>query len=525
MWLNATRKPFDKLAPPRDTWLWDRLVASNCQYSWSRKLRVQENIDVLTDYTGLLSAVVIPTNATNHSAYATLTPEADYCRRLLGLPLDGVSVQINDVWIPQAELRCHLLLHAGTNVPHPVRAGGPGLGGPMWTWRPYRLQIPNNFQFRNRAGERRVAQALWELLQAETGENPSAGGDGYITIPVLTLPLPLLLLLLSGAWRDIILLYRWPEVPTLPQVRQLRLEAWAAIVNGRNEEVDVCRPLLASDLKRCANFLRQNSKRLLEHDDEEHVTEFQLRDCLAILDGASRNLDRAFVTAKSSQNTFYDVSRLWAAFQVCSCLRDQQRMFKDTIQRALEFCFPPSLLAGVDVCLSTTRLPSKSTLQRSSLFIDAALMLTHRSLQKQADCIRVGWADASPQGGKDWLIIAFDCIDRSKIVELAVASNRLALHGADLDDEEAVTLSNLIVSSVDHHTLPPTHVPNLKSDLSSKVSLATHQLFTEFGWELVPTILGSFRSFCTDMGTELKMSSFAGFRLQDHMPWWFHPSL
>ena len=160
-----------------------------------------------------------------------------------------------------------------------------------------------------------------------------------------------------------------------------------------------------------------------------------------------------------------------------------------------------------------------------SLFVDAALMLTHRSLQGHAGCIRVGWADSSPQGGKDWLIVAFDEIESSKVVEVAAASNRLALLGDSLADDEAVRLSKVVVSSMQHHTLPPTHVPNLKSDLSSKISLATHQFLAEFGWGLLPTILASFKCFCTDMGTELGMVSFAGFRLKDHIPWWFHHSL
>ena len=191
----------------------------------------------------------------------------------------------------------------------------------MWVWMPYRLRVPGEMLFRNRAGATMTRQQLWALLAGELGESPdSLSGDA--TLPVLTLPLPLYLLLARGDWRDIVLLSRWERVVQLPALSCLPdWHEWAAGATGLNEEVNANAPVSAADLQRCPSFLRSQALRILKDDDEDGMLEFQLKDCLCILDMARRKMDDAYVSVKASSQTRYDVSKLWLAFQVCSCLR------------------------------------------------------------------------------------------------------------------------------------------------------------------------------------------------------------
>ena len=124
------------------------------------------------------------------------------------------------------------------------------------------------------------------------------------------------------------------------------------------------------------------------------------------------------------------------------------------------------------------------------------------------------------QGGYDWLIIVVDTIKSSSLLQVLAAANQLSACRTTGLEQWVLDLSKVLANAVERQTLPPTHIPSRKSDLASKVSLCVHQFVLEYGRTQLPSLLSSFQCWCTDMGTEVGISSFRGFCLTDHLPTW-----
>jgi len=163
---------------------------------------------------------------------------------------------------------------------------------------------------------------------------------------------------------------------------------------------------------------------------------------------------------------------------------------------------------------------------------------------------RYGWADSSPQGGRDWLLSKVSVIPAN--VDLcglhdaarAVASRSgspAAISDSDSDgssedvqsDGENRNLANCdfdqrqlcfqkLQAGLSEHVFPPVALGLRQSDLAHKCAAFVHCV----ALEVSPTrgdleeALGSVVSFTTDMGTELGMSGFRLGNLSGLLPEW-----
>ena len=146
-----------------------------------------------------------------------------------------------------------------------------------------------------------------------------------------------------------------------------------------------------------------------------------------------------------------------------------------------------------------------------------------------ADILRFGFADASPQGKRNWLVIRMQAIEKSKLLEVMDAAHRLAVdaaqhqEAADCDDYPAlpdeeeedqklnrVELADVIFQNMLMQTLPPVALGLGKSRVVDKVAAFIYSVCLEAGFANLSSVLESVCAFTTDMGAEVGMNDFAG---------------
>eukprot|EP00974_Lingulodinium_polyedra_P093033 9013729-Lingulodinium_polyedra.AAC.1 len=218
---------------------------------------------------------------------------------------------------------------------------------------------------------------------------------------------------------------------------------------------------------------------------------------------------------------------------------------------------------------------ASSTMQRSNLLIDLAMVRMKRlSYEQLVSRPRVfyGWADSSPQLGRDWLVLRYFSISSDELIacweaQLDLARDRpwreaavrrekaareaRALHGFEPDGmlneaiadevdmssdssssteascEEALLLARreelcrLLKDQLLPHVCVPASMGQGCTDVASKVLAATHQLAVESpDVRVLQEMLKSFVSMTTDMGVELSMAEFDLQQLDDVLPIW-----
>jgi hypothetical protein len=204
----------------------------------------------------------------------------------------------------------------------------------------------------------------------------------------------------------------------------------------------------------------------------------------------------------------------------------------------------PGADAARGVLSSTTAAapaPSRSTLQRLALTVDAASMLHERHLRSLEPMIACyGWADASPQGGREWLLSKIVFCRGSSLSMAALMHHAHVLHkGArnmpDVDAgsgsegelaEVGVAARNdallALRSNLQKRTLPPTALGLRQTNLAHKCAALVHAVALETGggFDAVDDVFASFVSFTTDFGTEVGIPGFATQSLCNLLPSW-----
>ena len=252
-----------------------------------------------------------------------------------------------------------------------------------------------------------------------------------------------------------------------------------------------------------------------------------------VLESHVRYVDAIVDGLRCSPTARFGVDTLMRCLLLSRRLRDGSKL-AETVEKACELL--PSLVR--DLALRTIhdgflQVPSRASLQRFQLAFDVGVMLWRRKLATAADgpACRYGFADSSPQGGRDWLIVKTCIIQSSKIVEVmevvfelandaAVEAWRLQSDEPVLPDSE-LRRSDLFETIRDNmltHTSPPVALGQGKSTVQDKAAALLYTLFLELGWSGLSAQMATFSSFTTDMGTELAIGNLATSNLCTLLP-------
>ena len=173
--------------------------------------------------------------------------------------------------------------------------------------------------------------------------------------------------------------------------------------------------------------------------------------------------------------------------------------------------------------------PTSGTRHQARLVLDSALLLWRRLQGNSEDeYVRFAGADASPQAGHDFLLSSTDYIRKDKLVPLVQAVGRMM---QDAEDRlSGVWTGQSEQSIADHHFVRcnlrkeddiPVALGNSASSAAHKVAGMLHKYALRCSSEVaLKNYLGSVFSFCSDMGTELHISSFRVQKLDQLLPSW-----
>ena len=174
------------------------------------------------------------------------------------------------------------------------------------------------------------------------------------------------------------------------------------------------------------------------------------------------------------------------------------------------------------------RYPSAATITRARFYTDVGYMLWMRGEHDKMlenDCILYGCSDSSPQGGRNWLMIEYCCVQGALIPQLAnaVFAMQSAHTGLWCDglDECMKEWQATIMSSITKHKFPPTALGQGHSGHAHKVQATLHAMRLESNtWEVVIGLKQLEFSHCADRGTESEMHA-SWVPIPTSCPHWF----
>ena len=167
-------------------------------------------------------------------------------------------------------------------------------------------------------------------------------------------------------------------------------------------------------------------------------------------------------------------------------------------------------------------------------------MLFERSQRSRFECVAsYGWADSSPQGGRDWLFTRLashrwnpqEPQARPGIVGLFKRASLLSCAGSEGQrreeaDPAGLELRNNAISilreNLNIRVLPPAALGLRRANLAHKAAAFVHSVALETNQriECVQAEMSSLVSFTTDMGTEAGIHDFRCINLLELMPSW-----
>ena len=363
------------------------------------------------------------------------------------------------------------------------------------------------------------------------------------TIMALQVAHPCAMACLSGSWTKLVLLARWSGTlwPSCPQV------AWRRIMSGQQEQIRE-RLFVRSSAEpwaEAANALRSWAPAVLASQDGGPVsaaflaTRGQLEDLCSLIEFNAEVADQ-----RSRRLEDIREQRRWgsAELQICwqaASLMKKMRALPEAVRllsKAVTAAIPAALATGCRPCPPEAAAPSEATLSRLNFAVDVAAMLLARA-NARPGATRYGWADSSPQGGRDWLLSKVSVIpgdvDLCDLHDAAIAVAKRSSSPAisdsdsgscsedaqsdvekhsDCDVDQRRVCFQKLQAGLSEHVFPPVALGLRQSDLAHKCAAFVHCVALEVSPSRghLEEALSSVVSFTTDMGTELGMS---GFRL------------
>ena len=193
------------------------------------------------------------------------------------------------------------------------------------------------------------------------------------------------------------------------------------------------------------------------------------------------------------------------------------------------------------------RIPSWST--SLHLALDVGVMTWQRHIHHEQRgkpmCSRYGFADSSPQGGRDWLVSVVRTVmpgDLRQFFSAVVFLSRdleMEAHtgaAAVADDPDAwpelparqevggyasrAQAFSHIADAIQARTCVPVALGSGKTALEDKVSALLYAFWLEVGLDRLVEFLESFVSFTSDMGAERGIPDFASVDIREALPKW-----
>ena len=358
------------------------------------------------------------------------------------------------------------------------------------------------------------------------------------TVPVVVLPLPMALAVVSGKWHSIML-----------QARTTRFKArlfpsWPGPAFFRRREPQDIEPYtvhadagstFGDKLRSVANHVRMWAPSVLTAclDDEERAgTHGMLESDIRFLEGAAAAVDPAAARSQQLGRREIESEALIECLRIAQFLTNAG-MLDQVVRNSLRLTCPPFLAQALENRLNGTRTVAKrTTIFRSRLAFDAALALTMRDVLKEPLLIYM-WADSSPQGGHDWLLSHMHYVVGSSTAELlqlaaavdALASRPTAWNAVDgvpvpddiLLEERAGAPMGLgrltwqIFCAFRHHCPLPGALGSRAGSLQHKCATLLHALRLEcHDDDHLESMLDRVISITTDMGTEIRLTEVVG---------------
>ncbi len=364
--------------------------------------------------------------------------------------------------------------------------------------------------------------------------------------------------LLSRSWHDVVLLARWPRLwKSFPHA------VWTSSYQGMHDNDCGNEPSRSPSLemKAAADLLRKwaptvfakftpGSAELVEARAEAERSVAWLDRAFAATAQPITDLDTGAVAISSRRRPcapkdkhgkrVWDTETVLYYFRAALLLRDAT-MLPMAVRLLSKASFAALASPGTSGggLLPVSAMPNGKTLMRYSLAVDAAAILMARD-DATSIVARYGWADSSPQGGRDWLLsMVSEC--KHDLAELHSLSSKLirasAVQADSGDDDSASSDSEIeqadqlakermsayekLTSGLQLRTLVPAALGLGATSIPHKCSAFLHSMVLECPQDAAQfrQVMGSFVSLTTDMGTEMGIVDFRC-RLSELMPPW-----
>ena len=195
----------------------------------------------------------------------------------------------------------------------------------------------------------------------------------------------------------------------------------------------------------------------------------------------------------NGSKTKYDLEYLLQSLLLTKMLRDQKSLPK-VLVRSVALLLGHEAATALQKSLEskTLQVPSAPTLSRARLKADVLMMLAYQRLRKErgASFVFIS-ADASPQGGRDCMMVLEDSVSREK-AGLVI----------DADEDELSAWGE--AGHLQTHVLPLTRIGSGKASLANKFAAFMHAAKLDVGSS--PDCLAGYSrdivAYCSDYGTE-----------------------
>lgn len=368
------------------------------------------------------------------------------------------------------------------------------------------------------------------------------------TIMALQVAWPIASAVFSGSWTKLVLLGRWSGSlwPSFPR------GTWRVVTSGQQERIreGLVAGSSAERWAEAANALRRWAPAVLasQHGGPGSAdflaTRSQLEDLVSSMEIHTEVADEQSRRAEVREQRRWGSAELLIFWQAAALLKNMRALPEAVrmLSRAASAAIPAALAMGRHPHPPDTAAPSAATLGRLSFAVDIAAMLLART-NARPGATRYGWADSSPQGGRDWLLSKVSVVPGDvDLCDLHDAARTVAslsdapapvsdsdsngssedVEAAGGDLEQRRGCFQKLQAGLSEHVFPPVALGLRQSDLAHKCAAFVHCV----ALEVSPTradleeALRSVVSFTTDLGTELGMSGFRVDNLSGLLPEW-----
>ena len=268
---------------------------------------------------------------------------------------------------------------------------------------------------------------------------------------------------------------------------------------------------------------------ILDHhpEDRHHLEGIVLN----LMHGARSLGDGRDHVVGGSHHWRYRSSVIVHTIMMCGNLCDAHKL-RQTMRTAAKLCFP-AMGQAVDDAMDSARIPSGATISRGRYWVDVVFMLYMRDVHRQqrleaqpvhvrderlaiimnVPCFHYLKTDASPQGGREWLLSMSVSVHPTSLISLHEAV--VGLHNTDREAVESDPSAHVEVQgwedcirrSVSEHIFPPVGLGKLALSVHHKLNCILWQLRLEVsGLEDLADYMCGTVSISTDQGAEIGLA-------------------